>query len=59
MPIRRLRAQHFVRAFEVDGVAASHRAYAMDMLAKRFSELDVSMHWAVSELRSAPEESTA
>ena len=54
MPIRRLRAQHFVRAFEVDGVAASHRAYAMDMLAKRFSELDVSMHWALKELRSPP-----
>eukprot|EP00435_Cladocopium_sp_Y103_P040550 s2454_g11.t1 len=51
LPIRRLRAQHFVRAFEVDGKSATERAYAPSLTdAARFTELDVEMDWAVAEL---------
>ena len=52
LPIRRLRAQHFVRAFEVDGRAATVRAYAPSLTDRaRFTELDLEMDWAVAELR--------
>ena len=53
LPIRRLRAQHFVRAFEgPDGVSATRRAYAPSLTAAaRFTERDLAMDWALAELR--------
>ena len=53
LPIRRLRAQHFVRAFEgPDGVSATARAYAPSLTqAARFTERDLAMDWALAELR--------
>ena len=53
LPVFLLRAQHFVRAFEVDGVAATERAYAPQLKdVERFTELDVSMDWALRQLRA-------
>lgn len=51
VPVRLLRAQHFVRAFEVGGEFGP-RSYAPDMKdASRFSELDTRMDWATAALR--------
>ena len=50
VPVRILRAQHFVRAFE--GKEVGPRLYAPDMKdANRFTELDTMMDWATAALR--------